>query len=398
MNIMFVTISWPPSGGRNLYTDLMDEFIQNGHNVFVVTNQDYDKHVNSFVTEENKIKVLRVSSGRIRKSGYIRKIRSLFALGAKMWKGIRQHYAEKQIDLIIGSTPPITLSGFYSKLKKHFGAPFYLLLKDIWPQGSVDLKVIRKYGIPWLYLRSHERKLYNTADYIGCMSPLGVQYLVNHNKYLPLEKVEVCPNSIRPTKENKATKNDIRKKYKIPPGACVFLFSGNLGIGHGLHFFIDALKVLSNYNKAYFVIGGSGTQYDYLKSEFQKLNPVNALLYSWLPREDYEEMLKTSDVGLIFLYRYTLPQFPSRLLSYLDYSKPVLCAVNKATDIGTIIEESGCGRSVDHGDLNEFAAAVKFFCENENKRKTMGINGKKLLMENYTVKHSYDIIVKHFNQ
>ncbi len=397
MNILFITIAWPSPGEKNLYTDLMDEFVLHGHNVYVVGTQNNEKPVKPGPEKENGIEVLRISSGNIRKSSYFRKAVSLFTLGRRFLNAIYRCLNDKNFDLIIAPTPPITLSRLLKRLKKKYNSPFYLLLKDIWPQGSVDLKVIRKYGIPWIYLRSHETRLYRTADYIGCMSPLGVQYVLSKNKFIPENKVEVCPNSIRPVKHIPEIKSDtIRAKYNIPQDACVFIFSGNLGIGHGLHFLAEAIKLLSDYSKAFFLIGGSGTHYQNLKNRFAEFSPGNALLYSWLPREDFEQIMGTSDVGLILLYRYTSPQFPSRLLSYLEYSKPVLCAVNEATDIGTTVEKTGCGHSVIHGNLDGFIDAIKYFSENSDARRKMGENGRKLLMNNYTVAHSYEIIMSHF--
>ena len=397
MNILFITIAWPSPGEKNLYTDLMDEFVIHGHKVYVAGTQNNEKLDKASLNTENGKELLRINTGSIRKSSYYRKAVSLFTLGGRFRKAINRYFKDIDFELIIAPTPPITLSRLLKKLKKKYNSPFYLLLKDIWPQGSVDLKVIRKYGLPWIYLRSHETRLYRTADYIGCMSPLGAQYIVAKNKFIPENKVEVCPNSIRPVKGVEKIKPDsIRDKYNIPPDACVFIFSGNLGVGHGLHFLVEAIKLLSDYPKAFFLIGGSGTQYQYLKNRFEEFSPGNTLLYSWLPRDDFEQIMATSDVGLILLYRYTSPQFPSRLLSYLEYSKPVLCAVNEATDIGTTVEESGCGRSVNHGDIEGFIDAVKYFSENSDKREKMGENGRKLLLNNYTVTHSYEIIMNHF--
>ncbi|MBN2167177.1 MAG: glycosyltransferase family 4 protein [Marinilabiliaceae bacterium] len=396
MKILFVSIAWPATGINNLYTNLMDEFVRNGHQVFVVGTRE-DVGGEEELVIENQIRIVRVSSGKIRKASYLTKFRSLFFLGGKIRKAVIRHYGNEKIDLIIGPTPPITLSFMYKKLKKRFDAPFYLLLKDIWPQGSVDLQVFKRYSVPWMFFRLHEIRIYKTADYIGTMSELGVKYILSHNRFLNPVKVEVCPNSIKPIDEESINTNcDIRQKYNIPSDACVFLFSGNLGPGHGLHFFVDAIKALSDYDKAYFVIGGSGTYYKYLDDRFKEFSPKNALLYSWLPREDYEQIVATSNVGLIFLYRYTSPQYPSRLLSYLEYSKPVLCAVNAFTDIGTIVEKYECGKSVEHGNLNDFIDVIKFFCENANLRKSMGEKGRKLLMNKYTVGHCYDIIMKHF--
>lgn len=397
MNILFISIAWPAPGNRNLYSDLMDEFVQQGHRVHVAGTHHPSSENKVDLSEENRISVLRIHSGQIMKTSYLRKALNLLTLGRKFRLAISRHFGNERYDLIIAPTPPITLSVLYKNLKRKYRAPFYLLLKDIWPQGSVDLKVFRKYSLPWFYFRIHERRLYKTADHIGTMSSLGEAYIGDKNPYISKDKVEVCPNSIRPADpETGKSGHEIRDKYGIPRDACVFIFSGNLGVGHGLYFLVEAFKALTDYPNAYFVIGGSGTQYTYLENRLKEESPGNVFLYSWLPREDFEDILATSDVGLILLYKYTSPQFPSRLLSYLEYSKAVLCAVNDSTDIGSIVEEEDCGRSVTHGDLEAFVNAVKRLSEQEDERKHMGENGRKLLMDRYTVSHSYRIIMNHF--
>lgn len=397
MNILFISIAWPEKGERNLYTDLMDEFVRKGNNVYVAGTSDNGLIIPEEGTIENGINVLRVRTGKIRKTSHVKKALALFTLSGKMELAIRRNFGNMRFDLIIGPTPPVTLSTLFINLKRFYKVPFYLLLKDIWPQGSVDLKVMKKYSLPWIWLRRHEKQLYKAADFIGCMSPMGREYLITHNRFLKQSKIDVAPNTILPTPEvPEKPQNDFRAKYNIPVDSCVFLFSGNLGIGHGLHFLIDAIKELSEYNKAFFVVGGSGTQYRFLKKAFSEEKVKNAFLYEWLPREDFLKMLSTSDVGLILLYRYTVPQFPSRLLSYFDFQKPVLCAVNANTDIGKIVEQNNCGLNVNHGDLNEFVKAVKYLSENDFRRLEMGENSRRYLLDNYTVTHSYEIIMSHF--
>ncbi len=398
MNILFISIAWPEKGERNLYTDLIGEFIRKGNNVCVAGTSDSGLNLPQGVSFENGISVLRVRTGKIRKSSHIEKALALILLTGKMRRAIRRNYGNNNFDLIMGPTPPVTLSRLYVSLKKIYKAQFYLLLKDIWPQGSVDLGVLKKFSLPWIWLRRHEKRLYKTADFIGCMSPMGRVYLFTHNKFLPISKLDVLPNSILPTPMVPVIPStEFREKYKIPTDSCVFLFSGNLGIGHGLHFLVDAIMKLSDYEKAFFVIGGSGTQYRFLKETLSEKKVKNAFIYEWLPREDFLQMLSTSDVGLILLYKYTVPQFPSRLLSYFDYEKAVLCAVNTDTDIGEIVEQNFCGLTVNHGDLNEFIKAVKYLSENAIRRKEMGENGRRYLLSNYTVAHSYEIIMSHFH-
>ncbi|MCK4990043.1 MAG: glycosyltransferase family 4 protein [Bacteroidales bacterium] len=398
MNILFISIAWPATGNRNLYSDLMDEFVSNGHRVHVAATRYDNEGGMEELSEENGIKVLRIHSGKIMKTSYLRKATVLLTLGRKLRLAIRRNFGNERYDLIIAPTPPITLSVLYKKLKRKYQAPFYLLLKDIWPQGSVDLNVFRKYSIPWFYFRIHERRLYTVANHIGTMSPLGAEYLRSKNSFIPPDKVEVCPNSIRPAElSSKKGSHEIRDKYGIPRDACVFIFSGNLGKGHGLHFMVQAIQELADYPNAYFVFGGAGTHYTYLESRLAESDPGNVFLYNWLPRKDFEDILTTSDVGLILLYKYTSPQFPSRLLSYLEYSKAVLCAVNEDTDIGSIVEQEGCGLSVKHGDLDAFVDAVKILSEQVSERKLMGARARSLIMDRYTATHSYEIIISHFN-
>ena len=397
MNILFISIAWPSPGKKNLYSDLMGEFVLHGHRVHVAATYRENGDNREQRTEENGISVLRIPSGRIMKTSYLRKALSLFTLGGKFKRSIYAHYGKESYDLILAHTPSITLSNLYRKLKRRYRAPLYLMLKDMWPQGSVDHGVFRKYSIPWIYFRMHEKRLYKVSDFIGTMSPMGAEYLLAKNPYLGRDKVEVCPNSIRPVEEVPPVPGQkIRDKYGIPGDACVFIFSGNLGVGHGLHFLVEALGKLSGYKKAYFVIGGAGTHYRFLESRLAENPTHNVFLYNWLPREDFEDILATSNVGLIFLYKYSSPQFPSRLLSYLEYSKAVLCAVNDETDIGSITEKEACGLTVTHGDMDGFIAAIKELSEKPEERKSMGARGRKLLMDSYTARHSYEIIMKHF--
>ena len=40
--------------------------------------------------------------------------------------------------------------------------------------------------------------MYNAADYIGCMSPANVNYIIKHNPEIDASRVEVCPNALEP--------------------------------------------------------------------------------------------------------------------------------------------------------------------------------------------------------
>ena len=99
----------------------------------------------------------------------------------------------------------------------------------------------------------------------------------------------------------------------------------------------------------------------------------------------YRRLAGACDVGLIFLdHRFTIPNFPSRLLSYLEKGMPVLCATDEATDVGTIAEERNFGWRCSSGDAASFSAAVDRAMASD--RKAMATAGRAYLEQHYHAK------------
>ena len=116
---------------------------------------------------------------------------------------------------------------------------------------------------------------------------------------------------------------------------------------------------------------------------------------SYLPKDDYDMLVKYCDVGLIFLdHRFTIPNYPSRLLSYLENKMPVLCATDVNTDIGKIAEENGYGFWCESVRAEDFVALVDKMLQSDIK--LMGIRGYDFLCKNYQAGHTCDVIMHHF--
>ena len=396
MKILFLTIAWPSYGEHNIYTDLMDEFVEHGHNVHVACSIEARHDQKTALDKENNIQVLRIKTGNLTKTPFIEKGVANLLVGMQFEKAINQHFGNIKFDLIIMSTPPVALSGVFKSLKHKYGAKTYLLLKDIWPQGIADLGIIRHNGLIFKYFSWQEKRLYDAADYIGCMSLANVKFLNKNYKFSPSKIIEENPNSIKIRRKYSSSKDSVFEKYNIPKNRCIFIYGGNLGKPQGLSFFIKVLRQIDNPN-AFFLIVGDGTEAYYVQSKLEKLKLENVRYMHQLPKDDYEQLCDTADVGLLFLDgRYSIPNFPSRLLSYCESSIPILSCTDANTDVGDIIKKYGCGIKTLHGNENAFISAVNKLANDSELRKKMGKNAFKLLEEKYTTKCSYDIIMKHF--
>ena len=146
-----------------------------------------------------------------------------------------------------------------------------------------------------------------------------------------------------------------------------------------------------------FLIIGSGTEFTRIQKWFEKENPQNASLISFLPKNDYDKLLAACDVGLIFLNRnFTIPNYPSRLLSYLEMKIPVIAATDSNTDIGTDIQKNKCGFAVISGDLLGMQNAINKLMDDINDFNRMKQNSWSFLNKDFHVNRSYKLINKNF--
>ena len=399
MNILFLTVSRIDDiNSRGIYTDLLRHFIKEGHRIFIVSPSERRFGNKTHLIEKENHSILKVRTLNIQKTNFIEKGIGTLLLERQFEKAINTYYDNIRFDLILYSTPPITLTRIIDKIKKRDSAKTYLLLKDIFPQNAVDIGMMSKTGFIYKMFRKKEQQLYRLSDHIGCMSPANVNYLLKHNSYINPESVEVCPNSVELTTNlPDVDKVKIRNKFHIPVDSAVFIYGGNLGKPQGLDFLLRVLD--SNHDKKdrFFLVVGSGTEYEKIAMWFETNKPANAQLLSTLPKMEYDEFVKSCDVGLIFLDpRFTIPNYPSRLLSYLEYKMPVLIATDVNTDIGSISEENGYGFWSKNGDLDKFNSLLDLLTTNRDLRSQMGENGYQFLEENYTVAKSYEIIMGHF--
>ena len=395
MNILFLSlldINSPEE--ENIYMDLLNE-LTDYNKIFIVSPSERRKKEKTVVKKFDNCEILKVRIGNIQKINIFEKGISTIFLESQFKKSIKKFYKNIKFDLILYATPPITLCNIIKYIKRRDSAKTYLMLKDIFPQNAVDLNMFSKKSIIYKYFRKKEIQLYKLSDKIGCMSPKNKTYLLDNNKYLDSKKVEIFPNSIIPKSVNKRDlrlNEKYRKKYSIPLKSRVYMYGGNLGKPQGIPFIIECLKLIKNFKDTYFIICGTGTEYKKLESFKEAFEIDNLLLLNGLPKKEYTELLNVADIGLIFLdYKFTVPNFPSRLLSYMEKGIPVLSCTDSSTDIGDIIEENGFGWKIYSNDAIGFKNMIKEINNKSNDELfKLGNNGLKFLNDNYRC----DIIIK----
>lgn len=399
MRILFLTLlDFDSLEDRNIYTDLLREFINHGHSVCVISPVERRTGRKTELIKERQTRILKLQIGNVQKTNLIEKGISTITLEDKFIAGIKKYFYSIRFDLVLYSTPPITFCRAVEFVKKRDNAITYLLLKDIFPQNAVDIGIMSKSGLKSLlykFFRWKEKKLYAVSDFIGCMSLANVDYVLKNNPEIRPDIVEVCPNSVEVVdmRVNTNVREEMRMKYGIPLDKMVFVYGGNLGKPQGIPFLTSCLQSQMTNSRAYFLIVGDGTEYGRLEAFFEKFEPENMKLMKRLPKEDYERMVAACDVGMIFLdHRFTIPNFPSRLLSYMQAGLPVLCCTDPNTDIGKVVVEGGFGWWCESNDVKGFHEVVNRVLSSE--LKNMGSVGFDYLKVQYSSSKGYETVMK----
>lgn len=386
---------------RGIYTDLIRKFRDEGHYVFIVTPRERSLGQPTGLAECDGVHILGVKTLNLQKTNVIEKGVGQVLVENQYKCAIKHHLSGISFELILYSTPPITFAKVIKYLRRENpGARTYLLLKDIFPQNAVDIGLMAKKGIRGIlykYFRNKEKKLYALSDTIGCMSPANVEYVLRHNPEVSPDCVEVAPNSIDISVTQNRRDADIaaiRRKYGLPTDRPVFIYGGNLGKPQGISFLIQCLESNANRSDCLILVIGTGTEFPRMKAWYDDNRPESVVVMNGLPKDEYDELVRACDVGLIILdHRFSIPNFPSRLLPYLENKMPVICATDPHTDIGRIAEENGFGLWCESNSVEAFTMILDKMILAD--RVAMGEKGYDFLCNNYLVSNTYEAIIKH---
>ena len=384
MKILYMSIAYNLNG-NGLYQNLVETLLKRNHEVTLVRSK-YDIEDTKYENIKLGFNVLTIKTPDPFSRNLIKKGLNQVFLSYYFKTAIKKYLKDEKFDLILYATPPVTLASVVKYCKEKYQAKTFLMLKDIFPQNAVDLEMIKKDSLIYKYFRKQEKKYYQYSDFIGCMSQGNIDYVLNHNSEAKKEKIGLFPNSILIDKIKGLSHNEDKT---------VFMFGGNLGKPQNISFLLEIVKKLKNYSKAEFWIVGEGTEEKKIINFLEKEKCSNFIYKSFVPQKEYEQLLKSVDVGIISLDpRFTIPNIPSRLQGYLKLKKSVLAITDVNTDLKQMILEHNCGWWCDASDEDKVVETIKYICENKEEQIEKGKNGFEYLKEEFDVEKNVDILEK----
>ena len=144
MNILFLVYRYPDEKNNStLEKDLVRIFNEKGHSCFAVsiTEKKYGK--NTYLFDDNGIKVLKVKTGDLFGVNKIKKGLTVMTMPKLLGKETFKKFGTTKIDLIVAYTPFMANPKLVNNLKKHFACGSLMMMWDIFPQNAKDLGLIK---------------------------------------------------------------------------------------------------------------------------------------------------------------------------------------------------------------------------------------------------------------
>ena len=273
----------------------------------------------------------------------------------------------KPSDIIVSSMPifPI-INGYFFKLR--FKAQLIVEIRDLWPLTPIHLKGYSLKHPLIIIVGWFEKFAYRKSDSIVSLLPNAAPYINAISK--DPSKFHWIPNGID---ENLLEKEALSQSIinQIPKNKFIIAYTGTMGMANALEYFVEASKILSNYNDIHFVMVGDG----YLKPELQKQTSGqnNITFIEKISKAQVQTVLSYFDV--CFIGRNNTPLFDFGVSSnkYFDYmlsKTPILVSSNLINDP---VERSQCGITVKPESAQTIADGIlTFYNLPLAERKKMG--------------------------
>lgn len=383
MRICIIVDDYMPNSikvAAKMMHELACEFILKGHEVSVITPLNEQKE-DLVVSTLDNVNIYTFKSGKIKNVGKVTRAINETLLSYKAWSSCKKFIKENKHDLIIYYSPSIFFGSFVKKLKREWNARSYLVLRDIFPQWTIDNGLLKENSIIAKYFSFFEMINYKSADRIGLMSQKNLDWF--NEKYSCKYNTELLFNWT--TVEVNDEKSVLYREKLGLENKVIYFYGGNMGHAQDMINLMRLANSMKIYQEAHFLFVGLGDEIELMQEYKEQKKLTNTTILPPVNQIEFKRILSEIDVGLFSLNKsHTTHNFPGKILGYMSQNKPILGSINPDNDLKDVVEEHKAGYiSINGEDELLYGNAVKLL--DRGTRSTIGNNAKELLISKFSV-------------
>lgn len=388
MKFLFLVHRYPKNIEEILEKDLIKVFFNNGHKVSVVVPNDRKNNEETYIYNDEKIKVLYVKTGNYQNDIPRReKIISVLTRNFLLKRAIKKYFKNEKFDYIVGYTPFMADYNLIKNLKKYYNSKTLLMLWDIFPQNAKDLKIIKN-NFVFKYFKYKEKKMYGIFDKVVCNCKGQIEYILKNN-FKEKKELLLVRNSEFIFNDNAEIK-DSKKEKDI-----TVIFGGNMGIPQKLENLILMIKEMKNSNWVKFIFIGNGSEKNKLRKLKEELELENLQILDQVSRFEYEKIIKQSNIAMISLNEnYTVPNFPAKVTGYCKVGIPIFASLDECSYkyLGKFITENNIGVISKAGNIRDMKEKFLYLVNNLEKFSKEKI--REVYKSEFNINKAYETIMQ----
>lgn len=273
----------------------------------------------------------------------------------------------KTFDVLLCYSPSIFFVYFIKKTKKFFiNSKKILILRDIFPDWTIQAKILHKKSLKYKYLKKVQRDLFELFDHIGVQAKTDINFIEKRFK----KKCFGLYNWIKKQSNQKKNYSKLNKK---------FIFIGNLGLAQDTEFLTKIIKIISRKPEVTLTILGSGRgQKRIYMNNFKQFNNINFL--NKVKQSKLKKIIKKYDFGIISLKKeIEYNNFPGKFLMYLINNMAVFCYSSSKIELFKMIKKYEVGIAISSKNTKIIENKLKILINyNNNDFKFVKKNTNKL--------------------
>jgi glycosyltransferase involved in cell wall biosynthesis len=304
----------------------------------------------------------------------------------------------KDVDLVLGTTPPIFQAVSAWLVAWIRRKPFLLEVRDLWPEFGVSMGVLRNPVVITL-ARWLEKFLYRRATHILVNSPAYKEYMTGRG--MPENKVTYIPygtdvDMFNPDVEGSSIRAGLGLQDKF-----VVLYAGALGQANDIDTILRAAQRLKQYDKICFVLFGDGKERPRLEAEAERMKLNNIIFAGVRPKKEMPRVVASADVCLAILQ--DIPMFrttyPNKVFDYMAAGRATVLVIDGVSR--RLIELSDGGVFVQPGDDTMLAEKILELVQDPRRVQQMGQSARKYLVKHLDrrdkLSETLDLLIKMVN-
>lgn len=387
MRILFVSGRPLNLSKDSLVSNIANQFKKCGHDIYIMSPREKGERGNLFVNE-NGIQKVSFKSRPVQGVSNFKKAIAYQLVVIRYCYFLLRYFKDVDFDLVYSHSLPPELGFFYAFLKRRCRhAICFTFMTDFIVENLISLNFVGKDSFIAKYYKYCERMLFKYSDYLGCPSE-GNKDFLKKNYNVPEEKLHLLYYTKEPLTFSEMNLQSYNG-YNLSEYFTI-IYGGNIGIAQAPECLFDLAMSVREYEKILFMVVGRGFKFDNLKKKVKKYNLTNIVFVDFLPQNEYLNLLRSVNVGLVLLNpRLASPSFPSKTLAYFDLSLPILAAIDHVTDYGKFLERIGAGEWAYSDDVSSLKLKLLQMYNEPEKLSLMGTKGHQFFMSHMLPEKAY---------